>query len=983
MINITEVKEIIYPSQSVIGKHKNYEFIILWMLLNNEKCVWGDFLDKRINMSQSTLSNLLQKLIDNNYIIKEVGIQKGRKKKIYIITELGKKRYENLLLKKEEQKRSINYPSDKYLALKDEEINIFYILHNNPFCRWKDFQEGPFKINNTVLSRILKQFQRENFIEKVDVEDSRFDVYQITEKGTSEYISRLKSYKLDRQSILDEESKKIQEILSNSRELLKSLEIPNDNVKYRLLNNILTTDFSSIKGVSCSTDDYLKIIYFITLNHPEEYPNYITPENFSKRYGLDLSTLKFFLKEIVDRNQFDIKFFKLKITPDKTYYFQVGEEFEKILRAITTNIIKKLKFLNIEAGDDKIEDNPLNINKLNEEIIKKINIGYFHKSIADSIIKLMPNYLEYLKFLIEKKKEVKTPRDKLKSIAFRGISLDEKLPEEKLPKLKSSKQELSIKIPDEEISEEYLQIALDEMDNIIRLKPYKIENYYRKVDLLLELRNYENALYTIQKALILGKAFKEKENLDTTYEYKARILYELDRYEEAANTISKAIEINPNWNYYYKKADYLRLARKFDEALVVINTSIEKFPDEENSWQLKAMILKSKKQFKESLKAIDQAIKLGPNWWGHYSVKGDVLMEMGEYTKAITAINKAIDLRKDISSLYIDKANCLISLRKYKETIKALDKAMVLNPDDDWDAVMFKKDVYIKMKDFEGALKFVDSLEDDPNNKLLKAEILHDKGEYNKALDIVNNVIKVLFNDPFALDLKSKCLNKLGLFQESLDTYMKILEIDPYWILNTSDVDYLINLFSNLNKSEDFLQLIDELFKDAGEVREKVYLHFAKSEFFKKVKKYENSLEEINKLIELKPSLSSLYYEKADILRKMKKYKAALQEIKKGIMIDSNNHYIYYTEGKIHFDTNNYEKAIKSFKKGLDISYNYEKKYKYNIRIGDCYFKLGKFDEATSYLKKGKKLAEIQEDEKWIKKSNFIMKSLEFKSEDL
>lgn len=957
------------------------------MLLNNKKCVWGDFLDKRISMSQSTLSNNLQKLIDNNYIVKKVDIQKGKKKKIYIITELGKKRYENLLLKKEKQKRHINYPSDKYLALKDEEVNILYILHNNPFCRWKDFKEGPFKINNTVLSRILKQFQRDNLIEKVDVEDSRFDVYQITEKGTSEYISKLKSYKLDRQSILDEESKKIQEILRNSRELLNSFEIPNDNVKYRLLNNILTTDFSSVKGVSCSTDDYLKIIYFITLNHPEEYPNYITPENFSKKYGLDLSTLRFFLKEIVDKNQFDIKFFRLKITPNKTYYFQVGEEFEKILRAITTNIIKKLKFLNIEAGDDKIEDNPLNINKLNEEIIKKLNIGYFHKSISDSILKLMPNYLEYLKFLIEKKKEVKTPRDKLKSIAFREISLDSEqfnidIKEEKLPKLKSSKQELSIIIPDEEMSEEYLQIALDEMDNVIRLKPYKIDNYYRKVDLLLELRNYENALYTIQRALILGKTFKENDSLDTAYEYKAKILYKLERYEEAANTISKAIEINPNRDYYYKKANYLRLARKFDEALVVISTSINKFPDEANNWQLKAMILKTKKQYMESLKSIDQAIKLGPNWWGHYSVKGDILMEMGEYTKAISVINKAIDLRKDMSSLYIDKANCLISLGKYKEAIKVLDKVMVLNPDD-LEAVMIKKDVYIKMKDFGGALKFVDSLEDHPNNKLLKAEILHDKGEYNKALDIINNVIKVLSNDPYALDLKSKCLNKLGLFQESLDTYLKILEIDPYWILNTSDVDYLINLFFNLNKSEDFLQLIDELFKDAGKVREKVYLHFGKNEFFKKVKKYENSLEEINKLNELIPSTSSIYYEKADILRKMKKYKAALQEIKKGIMINSNNHFIYYTEGKIHFDTNNYEKAIKRLKKGLDISYNYEKKYKYNIRIGECYFKLGKFDEATSYLKKGKKLAEIQEDENWIKKSNFILKSLEFKSEEI
>ncbi len=1008
---MTEVKRTNYPSKKIIGKEKNYELILLWMLNNNIRCGWRDFLDKRIGISQSTLSNNLKKLINNNFVEKFEEKEEGKKKKFYKITERGKKRYEDILIKKKSPGIKINYPPNKYLSLKDNEINILYILHNNASCRWKDFLAGPFKINQSVLLRILKKFESQTLIEKVKDKDSRFEVYQITEKGTSKYISRLKSYKLDRQSILEEESKKIQEIFEFSEDLFKSFDISNDDIKYRLLNNILSIDLTRVQGTSCTEDDFKKILYFISINHPEEYPNYITPEKFSQKYKIDLTTLNFFLKEIVDKNQYSAKYFRLKIIPDKLYYFQAGEEFEKILRALTINIIKKLRFLSIQNKDQISLETPLSLSKIQEGISKKLIKGYFHKSLKSSIITFLPDYIEYLKFIIQMKEEIKTTKDRLKIIAFRDVSVESrdessKFQESKLRLPDQESNKLILKTLEKEKKLEFLQIALDEMDNVIRLKPYKIENYHRKIDLLIESGKNNEALEIAERAIILGKVFKTKRP-DLSHNYKARILNKLRHYDEAVEAINKAIEIYPDWHlYYYDKANYIHHSGKKLDALVAINQAIEKNPKSENSYQLKAIILKSLRKFEEAIKTINQVIQINNEWWGHHSVKGDILLNMGEYRKSLNAINKAIDLAPDNVSLYTDKANCFSQLRKFKDAIVSFDKAIDLDPDnislytekahcfsqlgkfkdaivsfdkaieiskksedwDDWDLYNSKLEIFIESKDYESALKFIESVPkeifNENDNLIMKAEVLIEKGKYIEALAHTDDAIKLLPDDPWGYDLKFKCLKKMERYEESLEVYMKIFELDFSWI----DFGEIFDLYFELEKTKAFFDLVDEFLESEIDEKVKVDLHFEKLEAFLKLNKFTDSLKEINIVIEIEPHNPFIYIKKAYILRKLKKFELAIQEIEKAKKLDPLQHLIYYNEAKIYLSLRKYNEAIKSLKKGLDISYDFKKKYKYYIRLGQCYNYLKLYKQATSNYEKGKELADFAQDDKWIKK---------------
>ncbi len=96
------VKSINYPPKELIGSYKkNNEFLILWMLNNNESSTWSDL---TTIVNKSTLSNYMNKFINKNYV-KKLSVEKeGRKRKVYCISSNGKERFYELSQDKKKKK---------------------------------------------------------------------------------------------------------------------------------------------------------------------------------------------------------------------------------------------------------------------------------------------------------------------------------------------------------------------------------------------------------------------------------------------------------------------------------------------------------------------------------------------------------------------------------------------------------------------------------------------------------------------------------------------------------------------------------------------------------------------------------------------------------------------------------------------------------------------------------------------------------------
>ncbi|GAG38537.1 unnamed protein product, partial [marine sediment metagenome] len=242
----------------------NWEYIILWILSNNKVCSWSD-LKERVN--RSTLSLYLNKLKRDDYILKSKFNQ-------YRITSKGSERYYELGQAKREG-RKLSYPPKIILSHRNYDHWILWLVYNNNYCKWADFLEKPLSINQSSLSKKLNELIKKNFVRKDEKE------YRITRLGKSEYSKMLTLYDLDRQSILEEESKRITELTQKTLKFFKDFDIKERNIQFRFLNSVLKLEYSKIKNVLRDEEDFHKILLFISVNHPTEYPKYIFPEEFS------------------------------------------------------------------------------------------------------------------------------------------------------------------------------------------------------------------------------------------------------------------------------------------------------------------------------------------------------------------------------------------------------------------------------------------------------------------------------------------------------------------------------------------------------------------------------------------------------------------------------------------------------------------------------------------------------------------------------
>ena len=166
------------------------------------------------------------------------------------------------------------------------------MVYNNNFCKRSDFLKEPLSINQSSLSKNLNLLIESGYIIKDEGK------YIITISGKSEYSKMLKNYDLDRQTILEEESKKIENITKKTIRFFIKYRIEDKEVQFEFLTILLKLDYEKVRLLLKEEEDYFKIILFLSINHPNKYPNYISSQDFSEKYNIKKTTLDYYVVEI-------------------------------------------------------------------------------------------------------------------------------------------------------------------------------------------------------------------------------------------------------------------------------------------------------------------------------------------------------------------------------------------------------------------------------------------------------------------------------------------------------------------------------------------------------------------------------------------------------------------------------------------------------------------------------------------------------------
>ncbi len=592
-----------YPSAEILDpskpQRKNYDHIILWMLANNESCDWSKFEQKPVEIPISTLSRHFTSLIFKGFIEKYARGQ-------YRITPDGIKKF-NELSKERKKERILSYPPEiMFKSGRNYTHWILWMLYNNGFCKRSDFLEEPFSINQSSLSKSLSSLIQKGFIIS---ENKR---YITTRSGKSEYSRILQNYDLDRQTILNEERKRIDEITSKTSYFFDNFNITNDRVKYRFLNKVLKLDYLKVNTILKDEEEFYKILLFISINHPDFYPDYLSLEDFSRFYKIEKRKLDFWVSEILESDLFKLKFFKLEISLNKCYYFHSDEKLEKILRAITEEYIAANKYLEkfVELRD---------MNSVVDDILNEICEFLFHKDFRESLREFLPRYMKHLAYKIEIKSELVETYDKLEGIIWQNMT----------DIMQSQKSET--------LESQYRE-KIKEIENEINLVPKNYSLYNSKIRILLYFNQYNDVLTVLEKML---KEFPKKE-----------------------------IDI------LIKKAYTLKKEKNLEGGLEIIQELIEKYPKENTLRNYKAYWLSYLDKKQEALEILRELVKNEPEKGIYHDTYGEILIHFKQYKKAIKEFEKAIEIDSNawfIHQTYIKIGICYTALENIELAVQNLE----------------------------------------------------------------------------------------------------------------------------------------------------------------------------------------------------------------------------------------------------------------------------------------------------------------------
>lgn len=793
---MSRVSELNLPPEEItkqtFGLRKNVEHIILWMLKNNESVEWSHFKEEPLKIPQSTLSNYLKELQDEGYIEK---VKRG----VYKIMASGEIRY-NELSQTKDKKRRLNYPPKALTARREYEHWILWMAYNNNFLKWSDFLDEPLSINQSSLSKSIKSLLISEAIRKNDEKQ-----YRITRIGKAEYARMLRTYDLDRQSILNEESKRIEEITMKTIGFFEKYDILNSDIKFRFLNNVLTLPFEKLKGSIDTEEEFNKILLYLSMNHPNQYPSYISTDEFSAKYDVDKLDLEFNTRKIIEKGVYATKFFKLDTDEDKTYYFQANEKLEKVLSAITEDYITKFTYLNKLYEKSDMETLPLTLESTVDAILNEICVNLFDASLKGPLRDFLPDYINYLAYKMETQRRLEDITDKLEGTIWQEFQYYSAATES--PKDLDGTQEnyyLSPQIFD--ILEEYY------------VNPSIAPVVKEAKERLKDKMQFKKALGYVNSKINGG--LKSKEFML----FKARVLCHINRYTEAIKIIDDIIDYE-----HYKDDEGIYLSSSFilvfsytalgntNEALDIVEDMFEFYPDHPISLAAKALVYGYSKIYDFDvgevnddyiLDLIDEVIRSDSNVSNlarYYQFKATILEQMQKYEEALEEIDIAMEMTDEVVDLYYYKLKILGELKRYDKAFEVLEDAMKQHPDNLKHLLMQKAYLYKMQGDFEPGLDIVTELTksypdyvDFFNNKAYwhayiynqkKEKGIEDEESKIAAVETIKLLTEKSPQEGNYFDSYGEILMIIGEYDDAIKKYEKAIKTEPNgWFIPASHV---------------------------------------------------------------------------------------------------------------------------------------------------------------------------------------------------
>jgi tetratricopeptide (TPR) repeat protein len=251
--------------------------------------------------------------------------------------------------------------------------------------------------------------------------------------------------------------------------------------------------------------------------------------------------------------------------------------------------------------------------------------------------------------------------------------------------------------------------AADALRKAIALRPEGVPGRRLLASVLLQLRNYEEAVehYTqvLQTApadhialndrglgyLGLGQpqlaladfeaALRLKPESASALSNRGIALQQLGRGEEGLRSLEAAERLDPsNPTAQRARAQALFMAGQHADAVVAIDAALAVDPNFAPGWTLRGEAMRAQGQIASALSSFGRALTLDPTEWDAIVGMAAVHIETGNYQAAVEAYNQAAPLRPEHADAYLGRARAARGLGNLPAALYDLDLALKYEP---------------------------------------------------------------------------------------------------------------------------------------------------------------------------------------------------------------------------------------------------------------------------------------------------------------
>ncbi|PKB84264.1 MAG: hypothetical protein BZY88_00630 [SAR202 cluster bacterium Io17-Chloro-G9] len=403
--------------------------------------------------------------------------------------------------------------------------------------------------------------------------------------------------------------------------------------------------------------------------------------------------------------------------------------------------------------------------------------------------------------------------------------------------------------------------ALENLDEVVRLRPLDPESYSGRARSYLEQGQYEQAITDYSAAIRLN-AFDAQGYFDRGMAYAE--LGQAEKEIEAQNeltvqTLQKAILLEPQQASAY--ASLGRIYAQLDDheqSIQALNQAIVLDPQDAASFAFRGSTYGELGQHRRAIQDFNRAITLDPENSAFYVLRGNAYGELGLYSQANVEYSQAILLDATNGEAYYKRGeNTRNNIgAEGRRAIQDLGEAIRFEPE--FAPAYFQRGtVYTERNVFGLAIQhFTEAIRLDPQltDAYIRRGNLHSElGELGLAINDYQEAVRLITRDIRGAEDWGRAYNELGAYERAIEDFEQAIRLNPeYELAHTRRSD----IFGRLGLPEpppesDIQQQIQELEQAAAQEPQNARLHSSLGEAYNDLGRYEEAIQVLGQAIAL------------------------------------------------------------------------------------------------------------------------------------